>query len=95
VLWSARFDEPLGRVHLTGQYYSAIVMPWRFGHANRAASQVGKPTESLEAHDYVLRAAGIAASHAGNVAEARTLLKRAIELIRTMQPRMRRLGKSY
>jgi adenylate cyclase len=83
VLWSARFDEPLSDVftlqdNVTAQIVSALALRVTQIEQRRVSA---KPTESLEAYDYVLRARP-ALQHPtrANVAEARTLLKRAIEL---------------
>jgi adenylate cyclase len=83
VLWSARFDEPLSDVftlqdNITAQIVSALALRLTQIEQRRV---LAKPTESLEAYDYVLRARP-ALQHPtrSNVAEARTLLKRAIEL---------------
>jgi adenylate cyclase len=83
LLWSARFDEPLSDVFtlqdkITAQIVSALALRVTQIEQRRV---LAKPTESLEAYDYVLRARP-ALQHPtrANVAEARTLLKRAIEL---------------
>jgi adenylate cyclase len=83
VLWSARFDEPLSDVftlqdNITAQIVSALALRVTQIEQRRV---LAKPTESLEAYDCVLRARP-ALQHPtrANVAEARTLLKRAIEL---------------
>ena len=83
VLWSARFDEPLADVftlqdNMTAQIVSAMALRVTQIEQRRV---LAKRTESLEAYDYVLRARP-ASQHPtrANVAEARTLLKRAIEL---------------
>lgn len=83
VLWSARFDEPLADVftlqdNITAQIVSAMALRLTQIEQQRV---LAKPTESLEAYDYVLRARP-ASQHPtrANVAEARTLLKRAIDL---------------
>ena len=83
VLWSAHFDEPLADVftlqdNITAQIVSAMALRVTQIEQQRV---LAKPTESLEAYDYVLRARP-ASQHPtrANVAEARTLLKRAIDL---------------
>ena len=83
VLWSAHFDEPLADVftlqdNISAQIVSAMALRVTQIEQRRV---LAKPTESLEAYDYVLRARP-ASQHPtrANVAEARTLLKRAIEL---------------
>jgi TolB-like protein/DNA-binding winged helix-turn-helix (wHTH) protein/cytochrome c-type biogenesis protein CcmH/NrfG len=83
VLWSAHFDEPLSDVftlqdNISAQIVSAMALRVTQIEQRRV---LAKPTESLEAYDYVLRARP-ASQHPtrANVAEARTLLKRAIDL---------------
>jgi adenylate cyclase len=83
VLWSAHFDEPLADVftlqdNISAQIVSAMALRVTQIEQRRV---LAKPTESLEAYDYVLRARP-ASQHPtrANVAEARTLLKRAIDL---------------
>ncbi len=83
VLWSARFDEPLADVftlqdNITAQIVSALALRVTQIEQRRVFA---KPTASLEAYDYVLRARP-ASQHPtrANLAEARTLLRRAIEL---------------
>jgi adenylate cyclase len=83
VLWSAQFDEPLADVfklqdNITAQIVSAMALRVTQIEQRRV---LAKPTESLEAYDYVLRARpALLHPTRANVAEARTLLKRAIEL---------------
>jgi len=83
VLWSARFDEALADVfalqdNITAQIVSALAIRVAQIEQRRVFA---KPTESLEAYDYVLRArpASQRPTRANNV-EARDLLRRAIEL---------------
>ena len=83
VLWSAHFDEPLADVftlqdNISAQIVSAMALRVTQIEQRRV---LAKPTASLEAYDYVLRARP-ASQHPtrANVAEARTLLKRAIDL---------------
>lgn len=83
VLWSARFDEALADVfalqdNITTQIVSALAI--RVGQIEQRRV-LAKPTKSLEAYDYVLRArpAFQHPTRANNV-EARVLLRRAIEL---------------
>jgi len=83
VLWSAHFDEPLADVftlqdNISAQIVSAMALRVTQIEQRRV---LAKPTESLEAYDYVLRARP-ASQHPtrANVAEARTQLKRAIDL---------------
>lgn len=83
VIWSARFDEPIAELfHLqdsiTAQIVGALALRVTQSEQRRASA---KPTENLEAYDYVLRArpALLRPTRAG-IVEARTLLRRAIEL---------------
>jgi TolB-like protein len=83
VLWSARFDEALSDLFalqdkITTQIAGALAIRISQAEQQRAFA---KPTESLEAYDYVLRArpASLRPDRA-NIVEARTLLRRAIEL---------------
>ena len=83
VLWSARFDEALADVFalqdkITTQIAGALAIRVTEIEQRRVFA---KPTESLEAYDYVLRArpALQRPARANNV-EARVLLRRAIEL---------------
>jgi TolB-like protein/DNA-binding winged helix-turn-helix (wHTH) protein/cytochrome c-type biogenesis protein CcmH/NrfG len=83
VLWSARFDEPLASVFALQDNIAtqiARALPIRVTESEQRRVST-KPTTSLEAYDYVLRARP-ALEHptrANNV-EARTLLKHALEL---------------
>jgi len=83
VMWSARFDEALGDVFaLQDSITNQIVRVLATRVAQIEQHRVfAKPTENLEAYDYVLRAraASQQPTRANNV-EARALLKRAIEL---------------
>ena len=83
MLWSARFDEALADVFalqdkITTQIAGALAIRVTQIEQRRVFA---KPTESLEAYDYVLRArpALQRPTRANNV-EARVLLRRAIEL---------------
>jgi adenylate cyclase len=83
VLWSARFDEALADVFtlqdsMTTQIVGVLAVRLTQTEQRRV---LAKPTESLEAYDYVLRArpALQRPSRANNV-EARALLRRAIQL---------------
>lgn len=83
VLWSARFDEALADLFalqdkITTQIAAALAIRVAQIEQRRVFA---KPTESLEAYDYVLRArpALQRPARANNV-EARALLRRAIEL---------------
>jgi TolB-like protein/Flp pilus assembly protein TadD len=83
VLWSARFDEALIDIFalqdkITSQIAGALAIGVTQIEQRRA---LAKPTENLAAYDYVLRArpALQRPTRANNV-EARSLLRRAIEL---------------
>lgn len=83
LLWSARFDEALTDVFalqdkITTQIVGALALRVTQIEQRRVFA---KPTENLEAYDYVLRArpAMQRPTRINNV-EARTLLRRAIEL---------------
>jgi TolB-like protein/DNA-binding winged helix-turn-helix (wHTH) protein/cytochrome c-type biogenesis protein CcmH/NrfG len=83
VLWSARFDEALADVfalqdNITTQVVSALAIRVAQIEQRRVFA---KPTENLEAYDYVLRARpAFQRPTRANNAEARVLLRRAIEL---------------
>jgi TolB-like protein/DNA-binding winged helix-turn-helix (wHTH) protein/cytochrome c-type biogenesis protein CcmH/NrfG len=83
VLWSARFDEALADVFtlqdtITNQIVSALAIRVAQIEQRRAFA---KPTESLEAYDYALRARpAMQRPTRASIVEARVLLKRAIEL---------------
>lgn len=83
VLWSARFDEALAEVFelqdkITTQIVSALATRVAQIEERRAFA---KPTESLEAYDYVLRARpALQRPTRANNAQARALLRRAIEI---------------
>jgi len=83
VLWSARFDEAFADVFalqdkITAQIAGALAI----GMAEIEQRRVlAKPTDNLEAYDYVLRARpALQRPTRANIVEARTLLRRAIEL---------------
>jgi TolB-like protein/DNA-binding winged helix-turn-helix (wHTH) protein/cytochrome c-type biogenesis protein CcmH/NrfG len=83
VLWSARFDETLADIFalqdkITTEIAAALAIRVTQLEQRRVFA---KPTESLEAYDYVLRArpAFQRPTRASNV-EARALLRRAIQL---------------
>ncbi|MBR0697565.1 winged helix-turn-helix domain-containing protein [Bradyrhizobium lablabi] len=82
VLWSARFDEALSDVFAL---QDAIATRIAGTTASRVAqvelSRIStKPTGSLEAYDYVLRARpALQHPDRGNIVQARELLRRAIE----------------
>lgn len=83
VLWSDGFDEPLANIFLLQDKITAQI-------AGALAIQVGqieqrraftKPTENLKAYDYVLRARpALRRPTRAGIAQARTLLKNAIEI---------------
>jgi TolB-like protein/DNA-binding winged helix-turn-helix (wHTH) protein/lipopolysaccharide biosynthesis regulator YciM len=82
VLWSERFDEPLGDLfaledRMTAEIAGALAIRVNKMEERRASS---KPAESLDAYDYVLRArpALQRPTRANNV-EARALLRRALQ----------------
>jgi adenylate cyclase len=83
VIWSGRFDEVLSNLFvlqdkITDQIAGALAIGISQAEQLRA---LAKPTNNLEAYDYVLRArpASLRPTRA-NVVEARTLLRHAIEL---------------
>jgi len=97
VLLVGPFDEPLADVftlqdNISAQIVSAMALRVTQIEQRRV---LAKPTESLEAYDYVLRARP-ASQHPtrANVAEARTPAQRAIdldpELMRPHTPRLRK-----
>jgi TolB-like protein/DNA-binding winged helix-turn-helix (wHTH) protein/cytochrome c-type biogenesis protein CcmH/NrfG len=83
VLWSASFDEALADLFvlqdkITTQIAGALAI-----HVSQAEERrvFAKPTESLEAYDYVLRARpALLRPERAKIVEARTLLRRAIAL---------------
>jgi TolB-like protein/DNA-binding winged helix-turn-helix (wHTH) protein len=83
VLWSARFEEPLVDLFtlqdkITTQIAGVLAIRVAQIEQRRA---LAKPTESLEAYDYVLRARPALQRPArADIAHARILLRRAIEL---------------
>jgi TolB-like protein/DNA-binding winged helix-turn-helix (wHTH) protein/cytochrome c-type biogenesis protein CcmH/NrfG len=83
VLWSARFDHALVDLFaLQDKITTQIAGTLAIRVAQMEQQRVlGKPTESLAAYDFVLRARP-ALQHPGraNIAEARVLLRRAIDL---------------
>jgi adenylate cyclase len=83
VLWSSRFDEALVDVFaLQDAIITQIVGALAVRVARIEQRRVlAKPTENLEAYDYVLRARpALQRPTRTNVVEARALLRRAIEL---------------
>ena len=83
VLWSARFDEPITDLFALQDKIAtqiARALPIRVTESEQRRVSA-KPTESLEAYDYVLRARpALARPTRGNNVEARTFLRHAIEL---------------
>jgi adenylate cyclase len=83
VLWSGRFDEALADVFalpdkITTQIAGALAIRVTQVEQRRVSA---KPTENLEAYDYVLRARpALQRPSRANNAEARALLRRAIPL---------------
>jgi len=83
VMWSARFDEPLADLFalqdkITTQIAGALAI--RVGEIEQRRV-LAKPTQSLEAYDYVLRARPALQRPArAEVVNARDLLRRAIAL---------------
>ena len=83
VVWSARFDEPLADVfalqdRITAEIVGALAIRVTQIEQRRVFA---KPTASLEAYDYVLRARpALLRPTRAEIAEARNLLRRAIEL---------------
>ena len=83
VLWSGHFDEALADIFalqdkITTEIAGALAIRVTQIEQRRV---LAKPTQSLEAYDYVLRARPALQRPArANVAEARVLLRRAIEL---------------
>jgi adenylate cyclase len=83
VLWSGRFDEAFADIFalqdkITTQIAGALAIRVTQIEQRRA---LAKPTQSLEAYDYVLRARPALQRPArANIAEARVVLRRAIEL---------------
>jgi adenylate cyclase len=83
VLWSASFDEALADVFaLQGKIITQIAGTLAIRVTQIEQRRVfTKPTDSLEAYDYVLRAKpALQRPTRANIAEARSLLRRAIEL---------------
>jgi TolB-like protein len=83
VVWSGRFDEALADVfalqdRITGEVVRALAIRVSEIEQRRVFA---KPTENLEAYDYVLRARpALQRPTRANIVEARSLLRRAIEL---------------
>jgi TolB-like protein/cytochrome c-type biogenesis protein CcmH/NrfG len=98
VLWSGRFDDRLSDVfsmedRITTQVVSGLAVKVTQVEQQRAQM---KPTESLEAYDYVLRArrAASAGERSTNI-EARALLRKAIELDPRYAAAYTGLGETY
>ncbi|HVY59249.1 MAG TPA: tetratricopeptide repeat protein [Xanthobacteraceae bacterium] len=83
VLWSARFDEALADVFalqdkITTQIAGALAIRVEQSELRRASA---RPTDSLDAYDDVLHARpALDRPTRANIAEARRLLRRAVEL---------------
>lgn len=83
VLWSARFDEPLADLfalqdRMTTEIAGALAIRVTEIEQRR---ELAKPTESLEAYDYVLRARpALRRPTRADIAQARDLLKHAIDI---------------
>ena len=98
VLWSASFDEALADLFalqdkITTQIAGALAI--RVSQIEQCRV-FAKPTESLEAYEYVLRArAGIARPTRANIVEARALLRRAIELDQNYAAAYAALAETY
>jgi TolB-like protein/DNA-binding winged helix-turn-helix (wHTH) protein len=98
VLWSARFDEPLADIFalqdkITTQIAGTLAIRVRQVEQRRVLT---KPTESLEAYDYVLRARPALQRPArSDIVEARALLRRAIELDRNYAAAYAALAETY
>jgi adenylate cyclase len=98
VLWSARFDEALADVfalqdNITAQIVSALAIRVAQIEQRRVAA---KPTNNLEAYDYVLRARPtLQRPTRANIAEARALLRRAIALDPNYADAYAALAQSY
>jgi adenylate cyclase len=98
VLWSGRFDESMRDVfvlqdRITTEVVGGLAVKVTQVELQRANA---KPTESLEAYDYVLRARQAASEgkRSANV-DARTLLKKAIELDPHYAAAYTGLGETY
>ncbi|WP_230532232.1 adenylate/guanylate cyclase domain-containing protein [Microvirga roseola] len=83
VLWSSRFDEPVEGVFvlqdkITAQIAGALAIEVAEIEQRRV---LAKPTDNLQAYDYVLRARpALQRPTRSSIVEARALLRRAIEL---------------
>jgi TolB-like protein/DNA-binding winged helix-turn-helix (wHTH) protein/cytochrome c-type biogenesis protein CcmH/NrfG len=98
VLWSHRFDEALAHLFslqdaITSQIVGALAVRVTEFEQRRALAQ---PTENLDAYDYVLRARpALQRPTRTNNAEARILLRHAIELDPTYAAAYAALADSY
>jgi adenylate cyclase len=98
VLWSARFDEALADVFalqdkITTQIVAALAIRVTQIEQQRV---LAKPTESLEAYDYMLRARpALQRPTRTNNVEARALLHRAIQLDPNYAAAYAALGETY
>jgi TolB-like protein/DNA-binding winged helix-turn-helix (wHTH) protein/Flp pilus assembly protein TadD len=83
VLWSARYDEPLADLfalqdRITAQIVAALAVRVTQLEERRV---LAKPTDNLEAYDYVLRARpALQRPTRAGLVEARAFLRRALEL---------------
>ncbi|MGC2200352.1 MAG: winged helix-turn-helix domain-containing protein [Stellaceae bacterium] len=98
VLWSGRFDESLRDVfavqdRITTQVVGGLAVKVTQVEQQRARA---KPTESLEAYDYVLRARrAISEAKRSTNVDARALLRKAIELDPRYAAAYTGLGETY
>ncbi|WP_300783811.1 adenylate cyclase [Enhydrobacter sp.] len=98
VLWSARFDEPLADLFalqdkITTDIVGALAVRVAAIEQRRV---LAKPTKSLEAYDYVLRARPALQRPArADIAQARVLLRHAIEIDPNYADAYAALAESY
>ena len=98
VLWSARLDEALADVfalqdNITTQIVSTLAIRVEQIEQRRT---LAKPTNNLEAYDYVLRARpALQRPTRANMVEARALLRRAIQLDPNYAAAYAALGETY
>jgi adenylate cyclase len=98
VLWSERFDDALSDVFAVQDRITAQVVGGLAVKVTQVEQQRAhvKPTESLEAYDYVLRARQAAAeAKRGTNVDARALLRKAIELDPRYAAAYTGLGETY
>lgn len=98
VLWSARFDEVLSDLFaLQGKITTEIAGALAIRVTKIEQQRVlAKPAESLEAYDYVLRARpAMQRPTRANNAEARALLRRAIQVDPNCAPAYAALAETY